>query len=54
MDMTPRDLAKQLGITGRTLRAYLRSQYRPNGEDRYSRWKLDEEMVADALRHFER
>lgn len=52
METTPKDLAKQLGITGRTVRGYLRSKYRPNGEDKYARWKLDEAMVADVVRHF--
>jgi hypothetical protein len=54
VETTPKDLAKPLGVTGRTVRAYLRSKYRPNGEDKHARWKLDEEMVADVLRHFAR
>lgn len=52
METTPKDLAKQLGVTGRTLRGYVRSKYRPNGEDKYSRWKLDDAMVTDVARHF--
>jgi predicted transcriptional regulator len=54
MEKTPKDLAKQLGISDRTIRTYLRNQYRPGGEDRHSRWKLDEEMVADVERYFGR
>lgn len=52
MEITPKDLAKQLGVSEKRIRGYLRSRYRPNGEDKYSRWKLDEAMVADVLRHF--
>jgi hypothetical protein len=52
METTPKDLAKQLGISQLRIRNYLRSNYRPNGEDKYSRWKLDEAMVADVVRHF--
>lgn len=52
MDKTPKDLAKLLGVSDRTIRAYLRERYRPNGEDRFSCWRLDEEMVADVIRRF--
>lgn len=52
METTPKDLAKQLGVGEKRIRAYLRSRYRPNGEDKYSRWTLDEAMVADVVKHF--
>jgi hypothetical protein len=53
LDKTPKDLAKRLGVSDRTIRAYLRERYRPDGKDKYSRWKLDEGMVADVVRRFE-
>ncbi|MCB2413078.1 hypothetical protein LGT39_09515 [Demequina sp. TTPB684] len=51
MGITPNELAAILGLEPKVLRDYLRSVYRPNGEDAYDRWQLDYEMALDVARH---
>lgn len=52
METTPKDLAKMLGVSELRIRNFLRSEYRPNGENKYSRWKLDDAIVARVVAHF--
>ncbi len=49
MATTPKEIAVQLGVDQRRVRAVLRDIYRPNGENKHARWVLDDEMV-DAVR----
>ena len=48
--MTAEALAQQLGISGKTLRAWLRKTYPEHR--RYGRWILDKYQVAEATLHF--
>jgi hypothetical protein len=45
--MTPKDLAAELGISDRTLRAWLRTEFRKH-HVRYERWELDAYQIAEA------
>ncbi|WP_159448504.1 hypothetical protein [Demequina sp. NBRC 110052] len=54
MATTPRELANRIGIDQRRIRVFLRSEYRPNGEDKNARWLLDDEQVAEVKKHFGR
>jgi hypothetical protein len=52
-EVTPRELAQQIGVDPRTIRAYLRTQY--GTLDAFTtRWRLDEERADDVRRHFAR
>lgn len=50
--VTPDELAADLGVTGRTVRAWLRTAYPRSAVERYQRWVLDAAMIAAARQHF--
>lgn len=50
--MTPDDLAAELGVTGRALRAWLRAAFPRSEAEKHQRWVLDERMIAAARAHF--
>jgi len=52
MGITPNELAEILGVDPKRMRGYLRSVYRPNGEDFMARWYLDYEMALGVARYF--
>lgn len=54
MATTPKELGTRLGVDPRVIRKYLRGRYRPNGEDKNSRWLLDDAMVAAVVAKFGR
>jgi hypothetical protein len=52
--MKPDELAEELGISGKTVRAFLRERYRRGGARRYERWYLTEEQIAAVRENFAR
>ena len=52
--VTPNDLARELGVTPRAIRAYLRSKYGRLAGRNETRWQLDGEEAADVRREFKR
>ena len=52
MDITPKTLSKELGISEKRIRVFLRKTYRPGGQDKYARWVLDDQMAAVVRQHF--
>jgi hypothetical protein len=46
--MTPSELAQELGISPKTLRAWLRETYSRRPHERYERWLLSEEQIRAA------
>ena len=50
--MTPDELAAELGITGRTLRAWLRDTFPRSDTERHQRWILDDRMILRARERF--
>ncbi len=50
--MTPNELATELGISPKTLRAWLRETHPRTAEERYGRWELSEEQVRAARTHW--
>lgn len=50
--MTPEALAHELGISGKTLRAWLRQRYPRGAAARYQRWQLSTAQVEAARRRF--
>lgn len=52
--LTPNDLARELDVTPRAIRAYLRSKYGRLAARNETRWQLDGEQVADVRREFQR
>jgi hypothetical protein len=52
--LTPNDLARELGVSPRTIRAYLRSKYGVLAGRSETRWRLGGEQVADVRREFRR
>lgn len=50
--MSPEDLARELNISGLTLRNWLRQHYPRPDEMKYQRWDLDDHQVAAARAHF--
>lgn len=50
--MEPNDLARELGVTGRTLRGWLRTTYPRGAVDHGARWLLTAEQVEAARRRF--
>jgi hypothetical protein len=46
--MTPSELARELGISPKTLRAWLRETYSRKPHERYERWRLTEEQIRAA------
>jgi len=51
-ETTPADLARELGMSDRTIRAYLRERY-PDHELN-SRWRLTQSEADDVRREFAR
>lgn len=52
--VTPNDLARELGVTPRTIRAYLRSKYGRLAGRNETRWQLDGGQATDVRREFQR
>lgn len=50
--MTPLELAAQLGVSAKTLRAWLRRQYPRSPIEHGQRWYLDADQVAAARQHW--
>jgi hypothetical protein len=50
--LTPEDLARELGTTGRRVRGFLRMRFPRPPTDLGSRWDLAEEQVAEVRRRF--
>lgn len=50
--MKPETLARELGISGKTLRAWLRRRYPRSATARYQRWQLSDAQVEAARRRF--
>ncbi len=48
----PEELATRLGVSGKTLRAWLRSRYPRSDVERGRRWNLTQAQVAAATSHF--
>ena len=52
-DITPEELARELGRSGRAIRAYLRERH-SQGHEPNARWRLTEEQAQDVRAHFGR
>lgn len=52
--VTPKELARDVGVNPKTIRAYLRSKYGLLGSRNETRWLLDEAQAADVRREFQR
>jgi hypothetical protein len=50
--MTPKMLAKKLGINPKVLRAFLRKEFPRAPKQKNTSWHLTEAMVAKATEHF--
>ena len=50
--MTPSDLARELGVSPKTVREYLRSAHGLLAENYETRWLLDSVRAADVRNHF--
>ena len=50
-EITPEELARELRINGRAIRAYLREQH-SDGHEPGSRWTLTEVQAQDVRSHF--
>ena len=50
--ITPNELARELGVSAKTIRAFLRSQYGPLRRPFETRWKLSAEQVAAVRARF--
>jgi hypothetical protein len=50
--MTPDDLANELGVSGKTLRAWLRKTYPRAGHEFHTRWLLTGAQVVAARHRF--
>jgi hypothetical protein len=48
----PEELARELGVTGRTLRGFLRKRFPRGGDEKNARWELDAETVRAVAEHF--
>ena len=51
--VTPNDLARELGVSPRAIRVYLRSKYGRLAGRNETRWQLDGEQAADVRREFQ-
>jgi hypothetical protein len=51
--MTPNQLADQLDVNPKTLRAYLRKEFPRDAEAKNSRWEITKAQVAKAEKHFQ-
>lgn len=52
--LTPDDLARELGVSPRTIRAYVRSTYGRLEVRNETRWQLNREQASDVRREFQR
>jgi hypothetical protein len=50
--MTPDELADEVGVSGKTLRAWLRENYPRTDHEYHTRWVLTETQVAAARERF--
>jgi predicted transcriptional regulator len=50
-EITPEELARELGLNGRTIRAYLREKHSA-GHAPKSRWRLTDAQAQDVRSHF--
>ena len=50
--MTPDELAAGLGVSGKTIRAWLRENYRRPKNDSHTKWTLDERQIVAARGRF--
>lgn len=48
----PEDLAKELGVSGKQIRAYLRSEFSRGPEAKGTSWTLTEDMAAKVVARF--
>jgi hypothetical protein len=48
----PEQIAENLGVSGKVVRAYLRKQFPRPEEAKNTSWVLDEKMAAQTLKHF--
>ncbi|MGB3910240.1 MAG: hypothetical protein WBL06_07200 [Pseudolysinimonas sp.] len=53
-DVTPADLAKELGIDAKRIRAFLRATYGKLNRSVETRWKLTPDQASKVRRHFAR
>lgn len=51
--MRPKDLAEELDISPKSLRAFLRREFPRASEEKNTNWLLSDEMVDKAREHFE-
>jgi hypothetical protein len=51
--LLPEELARELGVSGKTIREWLRQEYPRTGETRYQRWQLSDTQVRAVRRRFE-
>jgi DNA-binding transcriptional MerR regulator len=52
--MTPKDLAAELGVSPKTLRAWLREEFPRKPEDHGKRWRISPAMAVATRRRFSR
>ena len=52
MKTTPNELAAQLGISPKALRAWLRSAFPRPESEKWTRWKLDDRMIRTVRAQF--
>lgn len=52
-DITPKDLARELGVSSKTIRAWLRIEY-PRAAEHGLAWHLDQDQAAAVRARFQR
>lgn len=52
--ITPAELARELGVSARSIRVYLRGKYGRLEESNETRWRLDDVDADDVRRTFSR
>jgi len=52
--LTPKDLARELGVTAKAIRAFLRSKYGKLDKSVVTRWRLDDDQVVLVRERFRR
>ena len=50
--ITPRELARDLDVSGKRIRDYLRSRYGKLAERQLTRWELTDAEASDVRTHF--
>lgn len=53
-DETPEDLARELGVPGKTIRDWLRAEYPRTPSEAHQRWHLTPDQAAAVRRQFPR